>query len=59
MPFSPTLFGIAIDVAIKVLRGISDEQFNGIIYEEKDIRKLEQALSGAFLREHEEIKNEP
>lgn len=31
MPFSPTDFGIAIDICIRMLRRVSDEQFKELM----------------------------
>ena len=36
MPLTPREFGEAIDDCIRILRKISDEQFNGIINGKKD-----------------------
>lgn len=36
MPLTPSEFGNAIDDCIRILRGLSDEQVNGILNEKKD-----------------------
>lgn len=45
MPYSPKQFGIAIDVSIRVLRGMSDEHFNKLVNGENDICEAEQYLT--------------
>ena len=56
MPFAPAIFGIAIDVAIKVLRKTSDERFNSIIYAQSDVSGISKAVSEAFPQEYEEVE---
>lgn len=56
MPYSPRQFGAAIDLSIRVLRGISEEEFNKLVNGKDDIRQSGQAVSEAFLREHEKGK---
>ena len=56
MPYSPKQFGIAIDVSIRVLRRISNEDFNRLLNEEDDLRKAGQTLSEAISQEHKASK---
>lgn len=39
MPFSPTDFGIAIDICIRMLRRVSDEQFKELMNEDRENRR--------------------
>ena len=48
MPFSPAIFGIAIDVAIKILEKTSDKKFEKIIYEQENVSGIEEAVRQAF-----------
>lgn len=49
MPFSPVVFGIAIDVAIKVLENTSDKKFEKIINEQKNVSGFKETIRQAFL----------
>ena len=39
MPFSPNTFGAAIDICIRMLRRVSDEQFNQLMNEDRTDRR--------------------
>lgn len=39
MPFSPITFGAAIDICIRMLRRVSDEQFNQLMNEDRTDRR--------------------
>lgn len=58
MPYTPKQFGIAIDMSLRVLRGISDEDFNKLVNEGNDIREVGQTLFEDFCREYKTSKDE-
>lgn len=41
MPHSPKAFGLAIDMCIRMLRKMSDEEVMGKLYEKKEVHGIE------------------